>query len=89
MLSRYTSVESLEQYDKLYEEYVNEKYEVFEHSQKQEKAKKFVHSHGYQNITQRFDVITATYLLFYVDVLLICCAVIIMKGYHQICYLMS
>ncbi|WP_342753418.1 hypothetical protein [Bartonella sp. ML70XJBT.G] len=57
------SVESLEQYDKLYEEYVNEKYEPFEHSQKQEKAKKFVYSHGYQNITQRFDVIQHRHIL--------------------------
>lgn len=58
-----TRVESLEQYDKLYEKYISENYGAFEHFQKQEQAKKFVYSHGYQNIVPKFDVIQHRHIL--------------------------
>ncbi|WP_375610990.1 MULTISPECIES: hypothetical protein [unclassified Bartonella] len=42
VLSRYTSVDSLEQYDKLYEKYVSENYQNSEYHQKLAKAKESV-----------------------------------------------
>ncbi len=50
-------VDSLEQDNKLYEEYINEKYETLEHFQKQEQARNFVYSRDYQNIAPKFDII--------------------------------
>ncbi|WP_375673636.1 hypothetical protein [Bartonella sp. AA18HLJMS] len=58
-----TRVDSLEQYNKLYEEYISEKYEAFEHFQKQEQARNFVYSRGYQNIVPKFDIIRHRHIL--------------------------
>ncbi|WP_254492524.1 hypothetical protein [Bartonella sp. B1099] len=58
-----TSVDSLEKYNKLYEEYISQNYGAFEHLQKEEQAKKFVYSHGYQNIAPKFDVIRHRHIL--------------------------
>ncbi|WP_375666229.1 hypothetical protein [Bartonella sp. TT121SHDZB] len=58
-----TRVDSLEQYNKLYEEYISEKYEAFEHFQKQEQARNFVYSRGYQNIASKFDIIWHRHIL--------------------------
>ncbi|WP_375666875.1 MULTISPECIES: hypothetical protein [unclassified Bartonella] len=58
-----TRVDSLEQYNNLYEKYISENYGAFEHFQKQEQAKKFVYSHGYQNIVPKFDIIRHRHIL--------------------------
>ncbi|WP_273718900.1 MULTISPECIES: hypothetical protein [Bartonella] len=42
VLSKYTSVENLEQYDKLYEEYVHKNYKSLEYHQKLAKAKESI-----------------------------------------------
>ncbi|WP_455480487.1 hypothetical protein V3564_04960 [Bartonella sp. B12(2025)] len=63
MLFGCTRVDDLDQYNKLYEEYASKKYEGFEHFEKQEKARLYMHSYGYQNMAPKFDVIMHRHIL--------------------------
>ncbi|UNE53946.1 hypothetical protein [Bartonella machadoae] len=58
----FTSVDDIEKYNKLYQEYA-EQYKAFEHFEKQEKARQFIYSRGHQDSSPKFDLIWHRHIL--------------------------
>ncbi|EJF86049.1 hypothetical protein [Bartonella rattimassiliensis] len=59
----FTSVDTIEQYDHIYDEYTSKEYEGLSHFNKLSQAKQFVYSHDYQNIASKFDTILHRHIL--------------------------
>lgn len=58
----FTSVDDIQKYDKLYQEYARE-YKDFEHFEKQQKATQFIYSRGHQDASPKFDLIQHRHIL--------------------------
>ncbi|WP_254492209.1 hypothetical protein [Bartonella sp. B1099] len=59
----FTRVDTIEQYNQLYDKYASKEYEDFTHFDKQHEAKQFVYSRGYQNIVPKFDTVWHRHIL--------------------------
>lgn len=58
-----TRVNTIGQYDALYEKYIGEKYTGFSYYSYDKKVRNYVYSHGYQNIAPKFDTIRHRHIL--------------------------
>ncbi|WP_156851538.1 hypothetical protein [Bartonella refiksaydamii] len=59
----FTRVDTIEQYNQLYDKYASTEYEDFTHFDKQHQANQFAYNNGYQNITAKFDTVWHRHIL--------------------------
>ncbi|EJF87779.1 hypothetical protein [Bartonella rattimassiliensis] len=59
----FTRVDTIEQYNQIYEKYVSKEYDGFSHFDKQNQAIQFAYNNGYQNITSKFDTVWHRHIL--------------------------
>ncbi|WP_273755677.1 hypothetical protein [Bartonella sp. MM73XJBT.G] len=59
----FTSVDTIEEYNQLYDKYASKEYEAFTHFDKQNQAQQFVYSRGYHNIASKFDTVWHRHIL--------------------------